>query len=431
MLQEIAAAIARQKGRAFYVGGCVRNLIMGLPPQPDDDIDIEVYNLSFDELQFVLAAFGTVRRVGKSFPILKISGHPEWDFAVPESPGMTFRQASARRDFTINSLLMDVLSSELIDPFGGTEDLSRGIIRHSNPETFKVDPVRVYRAFTFAARFNFDIAPETLHLITSANLEGIKPERLYIELRKLLMLSSNPSIGWRLMQNTGILENKHPMLFNLIGCPQSQRNHPEGDVWEHTLMVIDQAAQLRHIAPDPEALMWAALMHDVGKPASTRVLKNRVVSYGHHEAGAQIASSFLKELKAGKRITETVATLVKEHMEPILLYKKKAEVTDRMIRELVNRVDLGELLLLAKADYMGRDSIRDFTPVKEWLLDRLASLNLDLGSKIIPLVRGRDLQQMGVTPGPVFKVLLDQAWELQLEGLAKPAIMKYLHSASR
>ena len=423
MLKRIAADIAASGGRAFYVGGYVRNQLMNIAPEDGEDIDIEVYFLSIEELQALLSRYGTTRLVGKSFPVIKISGHPEWDFTVPVKPDISFADACSRRDFTINSMMMDVLSEEINDFYGGRKDIGNHIIKHTTPSVFIQDPLRVYRAMQFAARFIFTIHPETIELMMQTDLRGVNRERIYEELKKLLMLSPEPSIGLRYLQKTGGLERMHPLLFKLIACEQSPQHHPEGDVWEHTLLVVDQAARLKARSSNPEALMWAALLHDIGKPGTTQVTGDKITTYGHDVLGEKLVRTFLQELTHNLTLINAVAVLTREHMHPILLYKDRQHVTDKAIRKLVDRVKLKELLLMAEADFMGRNVERDFDVIRKWFMDKVFRLGLDPDKRIEPLVQGRDLLKIGLEPGPAYTRTLAYAFELQLEGSTKEAIL--------
>lgn len=424
MLRLIAEDIAARGGRAYYVGGYVRNLLMRNDPAEGEDIDIEVFCLGMEELKSLLSRYGNTKLVGKSFPVLKISGHPEWDFILPVNPGVSLADACARRDFTINAMMMDVLSGEIIDYYGGRKDISDHVIKHTSPTVFALDPLRVYRAMHFASRFSFSIHPATVELIAKTDLSPVSRERIYEEIRKLLMLSPRPSIGLRYLQETGVLKRMHPLLFELIGCVQSPRNHPEGDVWEHTLLVVDQAARLKSSSSNPTALMFAALLHDIGKPGTTRIRGDKVTTYGHDVLGEKLARSFLQELTRNRALINQTTLLVREHMHPILLYKDRQNVGDKAILKLMNRVNLQELLLIAEADFLGRHGERDFEVIRKWFKEKVAGLGLDPEQKIDPLVKGRDLLQIGIQPGPAYKILLDRALDLQLEGQTKQAILE-------
>jgi tRNA nucleotidyltransferase (CCA-adding enzyme) len=424
VLKIIANDIASHGGKAFYVGGYVRDKIMEIAAPDGEDIDIEVYFLNIEELQSILSNYGTTHLIGKSFPVVKISGHPEWDFTLPAKSDHSFAEACGRRDFTINSMMMDILSGEIIDIYGGREDVKNRIIMHTNEKNFKDDPLRVYRAFQFAARLDFSLHLETIEIIKKTDLKNIASTRIYEELKKLLMLSPQPSIGLRYMEKTNVLERMHPLLYKLIGCEQSPLNHPEGDVWEHTLLVVDQAARLRPKSLNPEALMFASLVHDIGKPQTTKVKGDKVTAYGHDVLGEKLALSFLQELTNKTTLINAISVLVREHMHPVLLYKDRERVSDKAIRKLVNRVNLKELLLISEADFKGRALERDFDVIRSWFLQKVSSLGLKLDKKIEPLIKGRDLVQMGLSPGPAFSKTLDYSFELQLEGKGKEEIMQ-------
>lgn len=423
MLQKITEDIALNGGRAFYVGGYVRDYLMGITDNEGKDCDIEVYNLDIHELTAILAAYGEPHLVGKSFPVIKIKGHPEWDFTLPAHKDISYKEACARRDFTVNAMMMDVLNGEIIDLYRGREDLKNRIIRHTTSKVFNDDPLRVYRAVQLAGRLGFSVHPDTVKLIRTTDLSDIKPERIYEELRKLLILSRKPSIGLRYMEQTSILARMHPELYKLVGCEQSPEHHPEGDVWEHTLLVVDEAATLKHKSKKPEVLMFAALLHDIGKPGTTRVRKGKITTYGHDTAGDNMTRLFLQKLTTNNKFISEVRVLVREHMHPVLLFKQRENVSDKAIRKLVNRVDIHELLLLAEADFKGRTVERDFELVSRWLLDRIYALGLNPAETIQPVVQGKDLIEIGFQPGKKLGKILDYAFEQQMEGENKDEII--------
>jgi tRNA nucleotidyltransferase (CCA-adding enzyme) len=394
---------------------------MALPASKD--IDIEIFNLSTEKITDLLGAFGEVFISGQAYPVIKIKGHPEWDFTIPENPQLSFQEACQRRDFTINSMLMDIITGELIDELGARKDIKHKLIRHTSPGVFKNDPLRAYRACQLAARFDFKLHPDTIKLIQATPLTNLKAERIYEEFCKLLMLSRKPSIGLRYMQETGILERMHPSLFQLIGCQQSPLHHPEGDVLEHTLLVVDQTAQLKDKSHYPLALMFAALLHDTGKPQSTRITGEKVTAYGHDVCGATVAAEFMRRITSNARLIASVTTLIREHMRPVLLYKERERVSDKALRKLINRVDFHELMLLAEADFKGRTVERDFEVVRAWFDERFQAAGIDPRQRIKPLVNGRDLVQLGYKPGQQMGRLLNTAFEWQLEGKNRDEIL--------
>jgi tRNA nucleotidyltransferase (CCA-adding enzyme) len=426
MLTGIARKIAQKGGRAFYTGGYARNRVNHENAALTNDVDIEVFHLGPAELITLLAQYGEVKTMGKIFPTIKIKGYPQWDFTI--APGDSYAEAARRRDFTINSLMVDILSGKIMDYTGGRKDLAARLIRHTNPQVFTDDPLRAYRGAVLAARLGFSIHPATLELMKRTDLQSIPPERVQAELNKLLLLPSKPSIGLRYLEISGLLMQLHPDLYALIACEQEPKNHPEGNVWEHTLKVVDMAAHLKGRSRNPAALMWAALLHDIGKPAVSLWQDGKITTYGHDIKGSQLAAEFLHDLRCSNALIENVTRLIREHMHPVLLYKQKDSVTDKAIRKLAHRIDINELLLLAEADYRGRGMKRDFDPIRGWLLNRVTALGLEPGEEIEALVKGRDLLPLGLEPGIVFKKLLEIAWEMQLEGLGKEDILQALQN---
>ncbi|MGI5879157.1 MAG: CCA tRNA nucleotidyltransferase [Syntrophomonadaceae bacterium] len=426
MLKAIANQTAACGGRLFYVGGYVRDLYLPQTVQikKEADIDIEVFGLQDEQLLDILSRFGMVNKVGKSFSIYKIRGYHQLDFSL--NPVYDLKAAVNRRDFTINAMMQDVLTGELFDPLGGMDDIGKRLIRPVHNSSITDDPLRAWRAVQLAARFGFYLDTNAIQQIQAADIMSIAPERIFNELGKLLLNSSQPSIGLRYLADTKILERRHPKLAALINCAQTAATHPEGDVWEHTLLVVDEAAKIKNESKNPEALMWAALLHDIGKPKVSRRQGEKITAYGHDVVGATMAGQFLPDLKAGNSLTREVSVLVREHMHPVLLYKDRERVSNKAIARLANRVDTEELLLLAQADFAGRGGGRraeDFAPIYNWLTERLCQLGLKPGDQLEPLVQGKDLVELGFTPGRQFKKLLDGAMDQQLEGLNREQIL--------
>ncbi|MGR6835200.1 CCA tRNA nucleotidyltransferase [Syntrophomonas erecta] len=422
LLKQIILDLTNLGGRVFYTGGYVRDHLLGIKSH---DIDVEIFGLRREHVIKTLSSYGECQLVGASFPILKLKGYPYWDFIVVDQEGFTPYDSCQRRDFTINALLMDALSGEIIDYVNGRQDLAKGLIRPTCSQVFEQDPLRAYRAMQLAARMNLHIEESTLDIIGQVNLQGIAKERIFIEFSKLLQ-APLPSTGLRYMQESGILSQNHPLLQCLVGCGQSPEHHPEGDVWEHTLLVVNRAAELKVQSGQPEVFMFAALLHDIGKPLVTRAEASKVTAYGHDVEGARLARVFLEDMTSNRKFIGAVSRLVREHMQPVLLFKQRHQVSDRAIRKLVARVKVRELLLLAQADFQGRGHERHFEPVRDWLLGRIDNLGLDPDQEINPVVRGKDLVAMGLKPGPAFKRILDGAYEAQLEGKTRSEILRQI-----
>ena len=431
-LTKLANAIHQQGGQPILVGGSVRDYLLGqIIPK---DLDLEVYHLEANKLEMVLSQFGKVLRVGKSFGVLKlITEHAEYDVSLPRresktgkghkgflvnaDPRMTFEEASARRDFTINSIGFEPIHQLWLDPHHGQEDLRKGILRHVGP-AFAEDPLRVLRGAQFAARLNFQLAPETLELCQTLDLNELSRERLLGEFAKLLLRAERPSIGLEILRQTKALRF-FPELEALIDVPQDPTWHPEGCVWTHTLMVVDEAAKLRVGEEKNDlVLMFGALCHDFGKPETTIWKDGHWRSPAHDVLGMQPTEKFLRRLTDEASLIEKVTVLVREHLRPSMLYNDREKVTPGAIRRLALRVSIPELLLVAEADHFGRttdDALRREFPAKQWLLDQASKLDVR-DEKPKPFLKGRHLLQLGMRPGPQMGKVLAEAFGLQLDG---------------
>ena len=433
-LNMILDVIIQSGGRPILVGGCIRDHILGLSVK---DFDIEVFSMeSSSKLLTILQQFGIVNEVGQHFSVLKMyMDDYEFDFSLPRrdskigvghkafivsvDPEMTFKDASYRRDFTINSMGFDIKENKFLDPYGGLVDLDSKILRHVS-DAFIEDPLRVLRGVQFLARFKLSIASETKTLFSQVNISSLPSERIFEEFKKLLLKASNPSLGFQLMRKCDILDN-FPELQTLIGVPQNEKWHPEGDVWDHTLLVVDEMSKLLTGHGEEDLiLMLAALCHDFGKPLSTTFQERRWRSIGHSELGVFPTQCFLYRLTSQKKIINIVTLLVKEHLLPGLLYQadKTTGVSDGAIRRLCLRVPVNLLLKLAKADHFGRttkDAINKSFVSGDWLHDRIKKLDL-VDKRPIPLLKGRHLLELGVKPGPKMGDILKNAYDLQLDG---------------
>ncbi|MAA67845.1 MAG: polynucleotide adenylyltransferase [Deltaproteobacteria bacterium] len=431
-LTKLANAIHQQGGQPILVGGSVRDYLLGqLLPK---DLDLEVYRLEANELEGVLSQFGKVLRVGKSFGVLKlITQHAEYDVSLPRresktgkghkgflvnaDPQMTFEEASARRDFTVNSIGFDPIQQLWLDPHLGQEDLKKGILRHVGP-AFAEDPLRVLRGAQFAARLNFQLAPETIELCKTLDLNELSRERLLGEFKKLLLRPERPSIGLEILRQTKALRF-FPELEALIDVPQDPTWHPEGCVWSHTLMVVDEASRLRVGEEKADlVLMFGALCHDFGKPETTIWKDGHWRSPAHDFLGMQPTEKFLRRLTDEASLIEKVTVLVREHLRPSMLYNDREKVTPGAIRRLALRISIPELLRVAEADHFGRtteDALRREFPAKQWLLNQASQLDVR-DEKPKPFLKGRHLLQLGMRPGPQMGKVLEEAFVLQLDG---------------
>jgi len=310
--QEIAAAIAGRVreagGRALVVGGWVRDRIMRLPCK---DVDLEVYGIAADALRALLGEFGNVNTVGESFTVYKVGdvdvalprreskiGRGHKAFEVTGDPNLSFEEAARRRDFTINAIAWDPLTSDYIDPFHGRADIDARVLRAVDLRTFGDDSLRVLRAIQFAARFEFNLDPGTADLCRAIPLDDLPAERVWGEIEKLLLQAARPSIGFTLALDLGVIDRLFPEIKALVGCEQEPEWHPEGDVWVHTLMVVDEARKRIDDLDRPRqvAVMLGAVCHDLGKPPTTAFVDGRIRSIDHEQAGVAPATAVMDRL---------------------------------------------------------------------------------------------------------------------------------------
>lgn len=430
LAREIAAAVQAMGGRAWIVGGFVRDRLLGIPSK---DLDVEVFGLPAPELAQMLERFGRVEPVGQSFPVYKVgtidvalprreskTGRGHKGFTVEGDPGMSFTEAARRRDFTVNAIGWDPLTGEYADPFGGREDLEARRLRVVDPVTFGDDSLRVLRALQFVARFELTLDADTRRLLASIPLDDLPAERIWGELEKLLLKAPRPSVGLALALELGVIERLFPEIHALAGCPQEPEWHPEGDVWVHTLMVVDQARTRIDDLPRAAQIivMLGAVCHDLGKPPTTAVIDGRIRSLGHEEAGVQPSAALLDRLNLysidGIDVRRDILGIVAHHLKPGGWYKVRDEVGDGAFRRLAEKVDMELLARVAKSDCLGRAGDFDCTAM-DWFLERTRLLGVE-HQPPAPIVMGRHLIELGVEPGPGMGVLLRQIYERQLDG---------------
>ena len=434
LIRRIAGEIESAGGRAYHVGGFVRDALLGLDRSASIDYDVEVYGLPLADLEDLLRRHGRVEAVGRSFGILRFAAAGgEADFGLPRRENKTGRghrgflvdldpdiapaEACARRDFTVNAMLMDILTGEVLDFHGGREDLAARVLRHTS-DAFDEDPLRVYRLMQFAGRLEFDAAPETLALCRGIDLGPLAPERVFAEFENLLLGAARPSRGLAVAREAGVLE-VHPELKAMVGCPQDPEWHPEGDVWEHTLMVVDRAAAMRSGERRHDlVLMFAALCHDLGKPATTRRRQGRIVSPNHSEEGLAPTRRLMERLTRDRDLVERVVEMVRLHLRPAEYYRARQRIRNGTIRRLALEANIAELVEVARADHLGRttpDALAGEFPAGDWLLERAAELSVEREPPR-PILMGRHLLERGWQPGPVLGELLEAAYAAQLEG---------------
>ncbi len=430
LARAVAEAVREAGGRALIVGGWCRDRLLGLASK---DIDLEVFALPADRLRALLERFGAVQTVGESFTVYKVGpidvalprreskvGRGHRGFEVRGDPGMSFEEAARRRDFTINAIALDPLTGDWLDPFGGREDLRRRLLRAVDPRTFPEDSLRVLRAVQFAARFDLTLDAATAAICRDIPLDDLPAERICGEMEKLLLQARRPSIGFALALELLVVDRLFPEMRALVGCPQEPDWHPEGDVWVHTLMVVDNAVDQSADLDRPRrlAIMLGAVCHDFGKPATTEFRDGRIRSFDHEDAGVEPALRFLDRLNVhtvgGFPVRAQVVGLTAHHLKPGMWYKVRDEVGDGAFRRLAQKVDLELLARLARADCTGRTGEFDCSAM-DWFVDRARSLGVEHRPPA-PLLLGRHVVALGVPPGPRVGEILKRVYERQLDG---------------
>lgn len=439
-LKQALLSLESAGGACRIVGGSVRDALLGLKPK---DFDVEVYGLDLDTIASILSQLGKTDLVGKAFAVVKLWTHgEEYDFAIPRresKSGQGHRgfsieadahlsefEALQRRDFTINALLYDHSTEEVIDYFGGLADLENRILRHVSP-AFKEDPLRVLRGMQFAGRFEMDLSDETAELCREIGPEfwTLAKERIWTEWEKWAQKSKSLSHGMRALEKSGWIRY-FPQLNALRGLPQDPQWHPEGDAWTHTLHCLDALvgetdwAQLSSSEKTP--LAFGVLCHDLGKARCTRWALKRGekhwISPGHETQSIWLAEAFFDNMRSPHEVREKVARLVgNHHFLNTVPPKGHSDAALRRLAKRLSPANAHELVYVMVSDHRGRPPL-----VSEAQDQRIADFKiriqeLDLESSAPePILLGRHLIAKGLQPGPDFKPVLDAAYEAQLEG---------------
>lgn len=436
----------------YLVGGCVRDFVYGVSPK---DYDIEVHGVSIQNLENFLTKNGfTVDSVGKSFGVLIVSnattnqlqaevsvprrdskcgvGHK--DFSCELIPDLPIEEALARRDFTINSMALDPFSNNIIDPFGGQEDLNDGIIRHTS-DSFSDDPLRVLRGAQFASRFGFLADKETAALCETLadQYNTIPVDRIRHEWIKLL-LGKHPSWGLWFLRSVGWIKN-YPQLNALINCAQDQKRHPEGDVFEHTLQCVDKMRKLIDVKAENEkrtissadqlVQMLSALCHDLGKPLCTKQEDDgSITSYDHDNQGEEPTIAFMNSIGfCNEKTQKSVVNLVKSHMFGIHCQGNPTSSAVRRLSVKLAPATIEQLTMLIVADKSARYAFDveekdrlQVVPAYVYEMTKLAKEHNVVANSTRPLLTGKHCVGLGMKPGPAIGKMISESFQAQLDG---------------
>jgi tRNA nucleotidyltransferase (CCA-adding enzyme) len=439
-LDRIVRALHAAGFRALVAGGAVRDDLLGLEPK---DFDIEVYGISFDVLAGLLAEHGRIDLVGQSFGVVKltVTGGRVYDFSLPRrdskigrahrdflatfDPGITPEEAASRRDFTINAMAFDPVSNQLLDFFGGREDLNNRVLRATSG-AFREDPLRVLRGMQFACRFNLTIDAATAEQCRAIvdEYSTLARERVAEEFMKWAIKSAHPGRIAEYLIATGWIVH-FAEVANILDVPQDPEWHPEGDVGVHTMLVVNAAAKIAvrdSLEGDERAvLLFAALSHDFAKAGTTALRERngvlRWTAHGHEAAGGPLARAFLERIGIKSAIVEQVVPLVENHLAHSSL---RNDVTPRTVRRLALRLapaNITQLIRLIEADHSGRPPLPAGLPESAVRIRDMAAAQavatkpqsaFILGRHVLPYFENR--------PGPHIGEVTRTAYEAQTDG---------------
>lgn len=415
----IAVRVREAGGRAMLVGGCVRDGLLG---RESGDIDCEVYGVEPDALRTLASAFGAVDESGARYGVYSLralgidlaiprterrTGPLHGDFDVTPNPWLTPEQAGMRRDFTVNAILRDALTGEYVDPFGGREDLARGVLRAMPGGQFEEDPLRVLRGAQFAARFGLEIDGVTLASMMSMPLGGLSPARVTAEMKKALLESDRPDVFFRVLAQVKGLTPWFSEIAALCGVMQNPRYHPEGDAFEHTMLVLAEAAAMRGQAVKPLPFMLAALTHDLGKAVSTaKNGQGEWQSVGHENTGVPLVQAMLVRLCVPQSAIRYAQDMCRLHMRVHGCYYTQARLSRTQLLFDAS-ICPRDLALLAVCDARGTGKPRGQAQEEErFIKSRLTAYECAAEGQ---MPTGNMLMAAGVRPGADLGEALRQA----------------------
>ena len=416
---EIVKTLKQNGFSGFFVGGFVRDSLLN---QKVKDIDIAT-DAKPDEIVKIFkrtiptgAAFGVITVLIDHTPFEVATFRAEAEYSDGRRPDkIEYANAEAdavRRDFTINALFYDPTEEKIIDFSTGLKDLENGILQTvGDPnQRFSEDYLRMLRAVRFTSRLGFNPDKKMIEAIKSNahKIVNIAQERIYVELTSMLT-GKNPHNAFELLLETGLLEQILPEVVKLKGCDQPKQYHPEGDVWNHTMLALSKLEE----NPSPE-LGWATLLHDIGKPRTLSYKEDGTPTTPAHAAvGANMSNKILRRLKASKRTIETVYNAVHHHMTFINIQQMRPA----KLRRFLSDENFPLHLELHRVDCQSASGMMDNY---HFAKDKLVELENEGGTELPPpLITGKDLIEMGFKPGSRFKKILTKVQDMQLAGTMK------------
>ncbi len=435
-LEKILDQIELNGGRVFFVGGYVRDYLME-ESWPSNDIDLEIFCFDLDRLKTVLEKFGEVSHVGRAYGILKLDIFPEVDFALARQETkigkrhqefeirlleqFDIEKAASRRDFTINAIYVEYKTGKIHDPYFGQRDLRERKLRMVSQETFREDPLRVLRLAQFMSRFNFKpdepTRTECENIVKDNGLEYLSKERIFNEYDKMLM-GPYPGNGINFLREiNGLLKP----LQDQDATMQRLDYHPEGNVLNHTIMVVELASLVKQKSANPSYFMWANFLHDIGKPVVTT---SDLHAPFHAQVGVEVFEEQLGDLIKSNEMKKYLKVMIRYHMTLMNMARKSNQDYNylRLLRDIEPAVSLDELFLLTKCDKLGRkkEGYQDYKLVSKFVSEMAAKH----GTRALePYLRGRDLIAWEIENPKNYGKILDEAYDLQLRGMSRDKII--------
>ncbi len=423
--KEIAKLVKENGGRTFYVGGYVRDKLLNIE---NKDVDIEVHGISEDTLYKILKSLGTPLAYGSSFGVYSLSGYnidialprsekligkKHTDFRIDVDPFIGYKNACKRRDITINTIMMDVLTGEILDYYSGINDLNNKIIRYVDKDSFVEDPLRVLRVAQFAARLQFKVDEDTIDLCKNIDLSYLSRERIEEELRKALLKANKPSIFFDVLNKMNQLSYWFKEVEDLINIKQDPIYHPEGDVYIHTMQVLDRCAKYRDVVSDAYSFMLLGLTHDFGKTITSEEIDGRIHAYNHEIDGIPIVEAFLKRISNRKDVIKYVKNMVTMHMEPNKKANNNSSIksTNKMFYNCISPKDLIYFSICDSGKTDNLNFLNERYKIYEEIINK-------------PYITGNDLIKAGIKPNEDFHKLLEYATKLRLANVDKDSALK-------